>query len=52
VVILSVICLVSGTALAGAAPKRPMQQAAFEGMGGTLIVGSLFLLGAGLPLFR
>ena len=49
---LSVICLVSGTALAGLAPRRSVQQAALEGAGGGLIVLGLVIIGVGLPLFR
>ena len=50
--VLSLMCLVSGVALAAAAPHRPERKAAFERVGGGLIVGGLCLLGAGLPLFR
>lgn len=50
--VLSLLCLASGVTLAHVAPRRPMRQAAFESMGGSLIVGGLCLLGVGLPLFR
>ena len=50
--VLSLMCLVSGATLASTAPRQPRRQAAFESMGGCLIVGGLCLLGAGLPLFR
>lgn len=49
--VLSLICLVSGVTLAGAAPDRPVPQAACESMAGSLIVGGLCLLGFGLPAF-
>ncbi len=49
---LSVLCLVSGTALAGLAPRRSVQQATLEGAGGGLIVLGLVIIGVGLPLFR
>jgi|GEM_PF-6803803 hypothetical protein len=49
---LSVICLVSGTVLAGMAPQRSVQQATLEGAGGGLIVLGLVIIGVGLPLFR
>lgn len=52
VIILSLICLVSGCTLAGIAPKRPRQQALLESVGGCLIVLGLCLVGADLPLFR
>ncbi|MGH1574980.1 hypothetical protein ACRAWG_35495 [Methylobacterium sp. P31] len=51
-VILSLICLIAGVALATVAPKRPMQQAALESAGGGLIVLGLVTIGACLPLFR
>ena len=50
--VLSLICLVSGATLAVTASHWPVRRAAFESMGGCLIVGGLCLLGAGLPLFR
>ncbi|TXN28826.1 hypothetical protein FV232_27255 [Methylobacterium sp. WL30] len=50
--VLSLMCLVSGATLAGIAPHRPVRRAAFESMGGCLVVGGLCLLGTGLPLFR
>lgn len=51
-VILSVLCLVSGAVLAGSAPRRSVQRAALESTGGSLIVLGLVIIGAGLPLFR
>ncbi len=51
-VALSVLCLVLGTSLAYAADRVPDRQAALEGVGGSLIVGGLFLIGSGLPLLR
>ena len=51
-VILSLICLISGVVLAGLAPNRPVQQAALESTGGSLIVFGLIIVGAELPLFR
>jgi hypothetical protein len=50
--ILSVICLVAGTGLAGMAPGRSVRQASLESAGGGLIVLGLVIIGAGLPLFR
>jgi hypothetical protein len=51
-VVLSLICLVSGVVSAGVASQRPQRQAVFESVGGGLLIGGLCLLGAGLPLFR
>ena len=51
-VVLSLMCLVSGAVSAGVAAQRPHQQAVFESIGGGLLIGGLCLLGAGLPLFR
>ena len=48
--ILSAVCLVSGAALAYVAPRDPMRQATYEGLGGTLIVAGLVLIGAGLTV--
>lgn len=48
----SVSCLVAGAVLAALAPRRPVAQATMEGLGGSLIVGGLCLLGSGLPLFQ
>ncbi|WP_462120725.1 hypothetical protein [Methylorubrum extorquens] len=48
---MSLICLVSGATLTTAAPDRPVPQAAYESMGGSLIVGDLCLLGFGLSAY-
>lgn len=50
--VLSVICVVAGTVLAGMAPRRAVRQASLENAGGGLIVLGLVIIGAGLPLFR
>jgi hypothetical protein len=50
--VLSLMCLVSGATLAGTAPDQPVRQAVFEGLGGSLIVAGLCLIGMGLPLFH
>ena len=51
-VALSVLCLILGASLAYAAGRIPVRQAALEGLGGSLIVGGLFLIGSRLPLFQ
>ena len=51
-VILSLICLIAGTAISGLAPNRPAQQALLETAGGSLIVLGLGIVGVYLPLFR
>jgi hypothetical protein len=50
--VLSLICLVSGAALAGLAPKDAVRQATLESAGGGLIVLGLVIIGAGLPLLH
>lgn len=51
-VILSLICLISGVSLARLAPDRPSLQALVESTAGCLMIFGLVLIGSGLPLFR
>lgn len=51
-VVLSLMCLVSGVVSAGVASQRPEQQIILESVGGCLLISGLCMLGAGLPLFR
>ena len=50
VCVVSSICVVSGACFACVAFKRPRYQAAFERLGGGLMVTGLGLLGAGLGI--
>lgn len=51
-VVLSLICLVSGAGAAAASLAVPDRRIALERAGGGLFTIGLCLIGAGLPLFR
>jgi hypothetical protein len=46
--VLSIVCLVAGTAFAWAATRHPALVATFERCGGALLVTGLVLVGTGL----
>ena len=51
-IIVSVMCLIGGCALATRVPRTPVEQALTEGLAGSLIVLGLAVIGTALPLFN